>query len=152
MPTAWLASPPVPQVAALCFRPVRSRRSEVLLITSRNGDWAIPKGRIDPGHSPTQAAAIEALEEAGVRGQLVDEPVGAFEYTKRGGWASGRPTPCRVEVFPLLVEDLLDDWDEGDFRKRRWVAASRAHAEVAQPGLAHVLRSFPGWLRSVRTG
>ncbi|MCA9288592.1 MAG: NUDIX hydrolase [Phycisphaerales bacterium] len=151
MPTAWPASPPVPQAAALCFRPVRSRRSEVLLITSRNGDWAIPKGRIDPGHSPPQAAALEALEEAGVRGQLVNEPLGSFDYTKRGGWASGRPTLCRVEVFPLLVEDLLDDWDEGKFRKRRWVPSSRAHAEVSQPGLAHVLRTFPAWLRSIRT-
>lgn len=141
---------PVPQAAAICFRPVVGRPTEVLLITSRSGEWAIPKGRIDPGFSPSEAAANEALEEAGVRGHVVQHSVGAFEYLKRGGWAVRPGVRCRVQVFPLLVEDLLEEWLEAHFRKRRWVAADRAADEVEQPGLVEILEQFPAWLRSAR--
>lgn len=140
----------VPQAAAICFRPVASTRSEVLLITSRSGEWAIPKGRIDPGFTPPEAAATEAFEEAGARGRVIRDAVGSFDYLKRGGWAERGGTYCRVQVFPLLVEDVLEEWLESGFRKRRWVPAGRAAGLVAQPGLAAVLREFPAWLRQVR--
>lgn len=149
MTPATTIAGPVPQAAAICFRPIRSRRAEVLLITSRSGEWAIPKGRIDPGFTPPEAAANEALEEAGVLGKILEDSVGAFEYLKRGGWAKRSGTRCRVEVFPMLVEDVLDEWLEADFRKRRWVPAARAPGYVAQPRLAEVLRDFPGWLRDL---
>ena len=155
MAPATTVADPVPQAAALCFRPVASpragTRAEVLLITSRSGEWAIPKGRIDSGFTPPEAAANEALEEAGARGQIVSRPIGSFEYLKRGGWARREGTRCLVQVFPMLVEDLLDEWLESDFRRRRWVPATKAAAEVAQPSLAEILHEFPAWLRSLRS-
>jgi len=150
MPAAAPIARPIPQAAALCFRPIARSRAEILLITSRSGEWAIPKGRIDPGFSPPQAAANEALEEAGVRGQVIQESLGAFEYTKKGGWATRPGLRCRVQVFPLLVEDLLEDWLEADFRKRRWVPAAKAHSQVDQPGLTQILHDFPAWLQTLR--
>lgn len=140
----------VPQAAAICFRPLQGKRAEVLLITSRSGEWAIPKGRIDRGYSPPQAAANEALEEAGVRGLVHEDPLGSFGYLKRGGWAGGAGVRCHVQVFPLLVEDVMEEWLEAQFRKRRWVPASRAGAAVTQPGLAQVLSEFPAWLKRLR--
>lgn len=141
---------PVAQAAAVCFRPVSRSKAEILLITSRSGEWAIPKGRIDPGFSAPEAAANEALEEAGVRGKVIQDPLGAFEYTKKGGWATRPGIRCHVQVFPLLVEELLDDWLEADFRKRRWIAATKAHTQVEQPGLTRILEDFPAWLQSLR--
>jgi 8-oxo-dGTP pyrophosphatase MutT (NUDIX family) len=151
MTPAMTIAGPVPQAAAICFRPLPGKKAEILLITSRSGEWAIPKGRIDPGFTPPQAAANEALEEAGVRGQVLQDAVGAFEYLKRGGWALRAGTRCRVQVFPLLVSDLLEEWLEADFRKRRWVPAAQAAGQVAQPGLSQILDEFPAWLRSVRS-
>src|SRR5262249_32651877 len=43
----------------------------VLLVTSRgSGRWLIPKGNIDPGLTPAEAAAKEAYEEGGIRGRI----------------------------------------------------------------------------------
>lgn len=151
MPAAAPTSTPIPQAAAICFRPVSRARADVLLITSRSGEWAIPKGRIDPGFTAPQAAANEALEEAGVRGRVIEDSVGSFEYTKKGGWATRPGVRCHVQVFPLLVDDLLEDWLESDFRQRRWVPASKAASEVEQPGLTRILHDFPAWLNSLRT-
>src|SRR3712207_7349402 len=58
------------QVAALPFR-IRDGRIEVLLVTSRETKrWLIPKGWPMKGKKPHKAAAQEAEEEAGVKGEI----------------------------------------------------------------------------------
>mgnify|MGYP000604135431 CR=1 FL=1 len=55
------------QVAALCWR----AGPQVLLITSlTTRRWIIPKGWRADGMTPADAAAREALEEAGVTGKI----------------------------------------------------------------------------------
>ncbi|MGH7559993.1 MAG: NUDIX domain-containing protein [Gemmatimonadales bacterium] len=53
----------------------------VLLVTTRRKprQWVIPKGNIDPGERPSEAALREVREEAGVKGQLL-EHLGQFSY------------------------------------------------------------------------
>ncbi|HEY1368226.1 MAG TPA: NUDIX domain-containing protein [Gaiellaceae bacterium] len=43
------------------------------------GTWALPKGLIGPGESPTETATREVLEETGVEGRLV-EKLGDVRY------------------------------------------------------------------------
>ena len=45
----------------------------------KSGTWALPKGAIDPGETPEDAAVREALEETGVHGTLV-EKLGDVRY------------------------------------------------------------------------
>jgi len=51
----------------------------------RNDVWALPKGKIDPGETPAEAAVREVREETGVEGRLV-EKLGdvRYVYTFRG--------------------------------------------------------------------
>lgn len=43
-----------------------------LVISSSNGlHWVLPKGHVDPGETPKQAALRELAEEAGVIGEIV---------------------------------------------------------------------------------
>ena len=70
------------QYAALPYRLGRDGL-EILLITSRgSGRWIIPKGWPMAGLSPSQAAALEALEEAGVTGNVSADSVGRYGYDK----------------------------------------------------------------------
>jgi 8-oxo-dGTP pyrophosphatase MutT (NUDIX family) len=52
----------------------------------REGLWALPKGKIDPGERPEETAVREVREETGVDGTLV-EKLGdvKYTYTRRGG-------------------------------------------------------------------
>ena len=44
---------------------------EVLLISTSSGkNWTIPKGLIDPGVTVIETVHNEAMEEAGIRGEL----------------------------------------------------------------------------------
>ncbi len=119
------------QAAAL---PVRG--GLVCLVTSRGGKrWVIPKGMIDPGHTPAEAAAAEAWEEAGLTGELSPAPVGSYQYQKYG-------TTHEVAVYVLAVTAEAADWPERPVRRREWLTPAEAADRVAEPGLRAILAAL----------
>lgn len=124
------------QFAALCWRQ-RDDKIEVLLITSRDsGRWVIPKGWPMQGKAPEQAAGIEALEEAGVRGVVSERSIGVFTYLKE---MEDGALPVLVAVFPLAVSKVLADWPEKGERTRAWMTLKKAARTVSDPELARIL-------------
>ena len=49
-----------------------------MVTSSSRRRWVLPKGVIDPGHTPGEAALVEAWEEAGLLGTLDPEPLGSY--------------------------------------------------------------------------
>lgn len=126
------------QVAALPFRRGDGGAIEVLLVTSRGtGRWIIPKGNQMNGLSLAEAAAQEALEEAGVRGRIATREAGRFSHLKTR--SIGRALHCRVAVFALAVEEELDEWPEQAQRQRRWFSIREAQRAVASRELAGLI-------------
>ena len=111
------------------------------MITSRGtGRWILPKGWPVPGRSLAQSAAIEAWEEAGVRGVPVDHCLGEFSYMK---WRRGMsPLQCQVQVYPVFVTALQDEFPEQDQRQRAWKSPRKAAALVQEKGLKKILGGF----------
>ena len=128
------------QYAALPWR-LRGEKLQILLVTSRRTRrWIIPKGWPMDGVKPTEAAAREAFEEAGVAGVIDKAAVGQYHYMKL--MRDGMEMPCRVEVFALKVTEESPDWDEMDARERRWCSVSEAAGAVIEPQLKMVIRRF----------
>jgi 8-oxo-dGTP pyrophosphatase MutT (NUDIX family) len=110
----------------------------VLLITTRGRRrWGIPKGWAEKGVAPHALAAREAFEEAGLLGEALAEPIGAYSYRKR--LPCGRRRRCEVAVFALAVERRAKHYPERGQRKQRWVPIERAAELVAEPALASML-------------
>ena len=129
------------QVAALPVQPAGVDGLRVLMVTSRGtGRWVIPKGWEEPKMPPWAAAAVEALEEAGAMGTVAPETIGSYSYGKILG--NGIVLPCRVRVYPLLVETLLDDWKERAERTREWFPPDAAAELVHEPELAALFRDL----------
>lgn len=128
------------QVAALPWRR-GAGGIEILLVTSRETRrWVTPKGGRMAGKTDAEAAAQEALEEAGVAGRVLDEPFGTFRYLKilkrRGArW-------CVVSVFPLEVTVEHEDWKEKTERTREWMSAAEAERRVEEPELKALIAAF----------
>jgi 8-oxo-dGTP pyrophosphatase MutT (NUDIX family) len=126
------------QVAALCWR--HAPAPQVLLVTTlRTRRWILPKGWPLAGETLAGSAAIEAHEEAGVRGEIWPTPLGEYHYLKEKG---GVGHPCRVLVFPMLVTASDSDWPEKDARKRLWLPFDQAAGRVAEPGLRKLILQF----------
>jgi 8-oxo-dGTP pyrophosphatase MutT (NUDIX family) len=47
-------------------------RDRVVLRRTLQGEWVFPKGWIDPGETPEEAALREVREETGIRAQIVN--------------------------------------------------------------------------------
>ena len=95
------------------------REGLVCLVTTRTQRrWVIPKGHIEDGHTPAEAAAREAWEEAGLRGRIDPEPLGTFTYKKD-------------------VEHEL--WPERLVRQRQWVTIDEALRRVKEKSLYDLL-------------
>lgn len=130
------------QFAALCYRKTKKEgRLEVLLVTSRDtGRWVIPKGW-PMGDKPCHAvAAIEALEEAGIKGIVEHDALGTFGYAKTmdGGFLM----PCEVQVHALEVTGSAKDYKEKGERTLAWVSPDVAIERVDEPGLKKIIRAF----------
>ena len=129
------------QYAALPWRKAGGGRREVLLVTSREtGRWVLPKGWPMKRRSPSEAAAREAFEEAGVRGDVCREALGAYTYLK--AFNEALAFRCEVQVFALQVTRELKDWPERAERTRRWFSPEEAAAAVDEPELQALIR---GW-------
>jgi len=51
----------------------------ILLLRKYNGDWVLPKGRLEKGENIKNAALREVLEETGVKGEIISY-IGAVHY------------------------------------------------------------------------
>lgn len=113
--------------------------TQMLLVTSREtGRWVLPKGWPKKRQSGAAVAALEAFEEAGLKGDILPHAIGAYHYFKR--MADGTQLACIVDVFPLRVVEILDDWPERAQRQRRWCGFAEAATLVAEAELATLLR------------
>jgi 8-oxo-dGTP pyrophosphatase MutT (NUDIX family) len=129
------------QYAALCFRLRKNKKVEILLVTSRRaGRWIPPKGWPMKGKKPQIAAAVEAHEEAGVKGQVFQMALGRYRYGRDPGTASHRP--AEAFVFPLEVESLDKDFKEKGQRRVKWFSPKRAAMMVREPKLKKIIREF----------
>lgn len=129
------------QVGALPYRIDEEGRTQVLLITSRDtGRWVIPKGNKMRGIADPQAAAIEAWEEAGLRGAICPTLLGSFRYWKQR--RVGAPRDIVVAVYCLLVSEQATHWPERHQRVTQWFDLPAAAAAVAEPTLKALLLGF----------
>jgi len=129
------------QYAALCYRRRRSGAVEILLVTSRGtGRWIPPKGWPMAGISPEQAAATEALEEAGATGQIYRMSLGKYRYDRPESTPQKNST--EAYIFPLKVKKRVSAFKEKGQRQVKWFKQKKAAKLVREPGLRKIIRKF----------
>jgi 8-oxo-dGTP pyrophosphatase MutT (NUDIX family) len=122
------------QAAVIPYR-IRNAHVEVALVTTSDGKrWVVPKGSVDPGERPRDAAIREADEEAGLKGIVARKPLGRYLSVKRN-------QRRRIHVFAMRVTAVRKRWLEDHIRRRRWMrlreAQRRLHKDL-QPFLPQV--------------
>ena len=124
-----------PQSAVIPFQ-INNNKIRVLLITSiKTKKWIFPKGIVEDHLTPQQSALQEALEEAGIEGEILDFSLGVYAYEKWGGI-------CEVTVFPMHVTKILDYWPEAEVRQRKWVSIEKAKKLLSKDDLIKLLMKF----------
>ena len=117
-------------VAAVCHRREEGA-VELLLVQTKGGNrWTFPKGHVEPGELPSEAAAREAREEAGANGDIAATPFTWYRY----------PATREAEGETLVAAYLLAVRRQGPpahserSRSPTWVEPAQAERLLAAGG------------------
>ena len=124
------------QSSVVPYRVTNGELQILIVRSSQDKHWVIPKGIADPGRSLQESAAKEAWEEAGVEGDVRETAIDTYSYEK---WGS----TCTVSVYPMRVTRMLTDeeWQESH-RGREWVSPRVAAMLLKQPELGEIVTAF----------
>ncbi|OVA18515.1 NUDIX hydrolase domain [Macleaya cordata] len=120
---------------------------EVLMINSPSGPGLLfPKGGWENDETVEEAAVREAIEEAGVRGVLMD-CLGYYHFKSKTLQDEFSPEGlCKAAMFALLVEEELNSWPEQSTRERRWLSIPEAAEHCRYPWMRDALEDgFSNW-------
>jgi len=108
--------PRVPQAGAIAVR-IGEGEPRVLLVTAKRNPehWVFPKGHVEVGETPAEAAVRELIEEGGVEGKVI-APAGTLEMAVDG-------EVLRVEYFLVRAGR---DVGSAEGRERRWCTLREA--------------------------
>jgi 8-oxo-dGTP pyrophosphatase MutT (NUDIX family) len=128
--------PTLNQVSAggVAFRPGESSMEVAIISVMPGKRWQLPKGIIDKGESPEEAATREVREETGIETELL-APIETVEY-----WYVGTERGQRVRYHKFVHFFLLayrgGDVSEHDqeVAEARWVGIDEAIAMLAFKG------------------
>ena len=126
---------------------VRGDEVVVIVPTRRaaNGNkvLALPKGHVDPGETPAQAAQREVREEAGVDAALVDR-LGEVRYWYQ---RDGRRIPKVVTffLFDYVGGDVTDH--DHEVEEARWVKLDQAARDLTYKGEREMIERAVGFRR-----
>jgi len=112
---------------------LRGEEVVVIVPTRRSADGArvlaLPKGHVDPGETPIQAAEREVREEAGVVARPVRELGESRYWYRRDGRTIGKSV--HFFLFEYLSGDTGDHDDEVE--EARWIGLKEAQEALTYP-------------------
>ncbi len=100
--------------------------------------WGLPKGGVEPGETPQQAALREIAEETGMSG-VVEEELGSIDY-----WFSARERGGRihktVHYFLVRATGGTTDSHDHEVSEARWVPVDDALRLMTYPNEREMVR------------
>lgn len=113
---------------------VVNNQGMVLVVNQRGSSWSLPKGHIDPGEEPLQAAIREIKEETGITELQFKEILGSYGRYKIGRNTDEDKNEWKVLVF-FLFKTSKNDLKPQDANnpEARWVKPDQVESLLTHP-------------------
>ncbi len=77
--------------------------NSILMLQKINGDWVLPKGKIELGETSEETAVREVKEEAGIKAKAIT-PIGETAYRFKNYWSNNHV--IEKKVFWYLMKAI----------------------------------------------
>ncbi|RKD25248.1 NUDIX domain-containing protein [Caminicella sporogenes DSM 14501] len=86
----------------------------ILLLRKFNGDWVLPKGKIEEDEDIVEASVREVFEEGGVKADVI-KYLGKINYSFKNGWNSDEIVNKTVHWYLMKARsmDCIPQKEEG---------------------------------------
>ena len=107
----------------------------VLVVNQRGTCWSLPKGHVDPGEEPLQAAQREIMEESGVVTLELVETLGAYGRYRIGKAGKGEDKAEWKVILMFLFKTKEQELHPQDPHnpEARWVHPDDVEALLTHP-------------------
>jgi len=101
---------------------VTNDEGKVLVVSQHGTSWSLPKGHLDPGESPLEAARREIYEESGIRELELVRELGTYERYRIGVDGGDDRSELKViTMFLFLTSEKVLRPVDADNPEARWV-------------------------------
>lgn len=101
---------------------VLNARGQVLVVNQNHDSWSLPKGHLEPGETPQQAAEREIREETGVARLRLVRPLGSYERPRLARGGGDDPSELKtIHLFLFLADDERLSLSDPRHPEARWV-------------------------------
>jgi 8-oxo-dGTP pyrophosphatase MutT (NUDIX family) len=98
----------------------------ILLLRKYNGDWVLPKGKVEEEEDTSTAAVREVLEEGGVKAEVV-KYLGKIHYSFKNSWQNHEIVNKTVHWYLMKARNMdCNPQREEGFIEARFVHMNRA--------------------------
>ncbi len=112
----------------IVIRSIDNRKQAILVQHNRHKGWGFPKGHIDKGESPEEAALREVEEETGVLGTIVANlPTTRYRFTN----TKGTEIDKTVYWFLMRYQGIGHQTHSHEVADVRWVSLSEISGVLA---------------------
>ena len=95
-----------------------------MLLKKYNGDWVLPKGKVEPGETHEETALREVKEETGVKASI-DKYLGEIHYTYKENWDQTKSVHKMVYWYLMHTKNM----DTQPQREEGFVEAKFVHVD-----------------------
>ena len=127
--------PPIQTKVTVTAGGVVINQQQMVLVVSQNGtSWSLPKGHVDPGEEPLQAAIREIREESGITDLAFLSTLGSYGRYKIGLNTGEDKSEWKVLFFFLFKtrQDKLKPQDPHN-PEARWIHPDEVEALLTHP-------------------
>lgn len=111
----------------------------ILLLMKMNGDWVLPKGKIEVTEDKSETALREVLEEARVKAEILSY-IGEIHYAYKNFWSQNLPVEKTVHWYLMRTKSMrcFPQKEEG-FKEARFVFMEKAVDMVKYNDERHII-------------